>query len=144
MKSIQYLFVLLCCLLTTNAIAQESRSERATYTNAEQMPEFPGCELITDATARKSCAYKAMIKHVGDHLNYPADAKSKKLEGTVVVQFVVDKEGKVTKSLVTKGFDKACEAEALRVVNEMPVWKPGVENGERVAVQMTLPIRFSL
>jgi len=75
---------------------------------------------------------------------YPAEAKAAKLEGEVMVSFVVSEEGEITKAQVVKGFDKACEAEALRVVKKMPKWTPGVQEGKEVAVSMSLPIRFSL
>jgi protein TonB len=66
------------------------------------------------------------------------------IEGTVYVQFVVDKDGKVGQVKVLRAVDKFLDKEAARVVNSMPAWKPGKQNGKAVAVYYTVPIRFQL
>jgi len=150
MKSLPYFIALLLCFASFTASSQsdvsqdDSRLSETTFSVVEQMPEYPGCESVLDNTARKNCAYKNMIKYISDNLVYPSEAKAAKLEGTVVVSLIVDKEGAITKTQVVKGFDPACEAEALRVINEMPNWKPGMMRDRPVAVSMNLPIRFSL
>ncbi|MFT4666753.1 MAG: protein TonB [Polaribacter sp.] len=146
MKVITYLVALLFCFngYDANSQTDDSRMDRATFTNVAQMPEYPGCEAILDPTARKNCAYKSMIQYLSDNIVYPTEAKAAKLEGSVVVSFIVSKEGEITKAQVVKGFDKACEAEALRVIQEMPKWVPGAQEGKEVAVSMNLPIRFTL
>lgn len=108
------------------------------------MPQYPGCEDIVDPSARYNCSMKAMVEYLSEHIVYPAEAKASKLEGTVIVSFVVTKEGAISKAMVAKGFDEACDAEALRVVNEMPNWVAGEHEGKVVNVQMNLPIRFRL
>jgi TonB family protein len=97
----------------------------------EPMPEFPGGQT-------------GLFKYITDNTKYPENARKNGEEGTVYVNFIVNKEGKVTQPKVTKGRSASLDAEALRLVNAMPLWSPGVQAGKPVAVQYTLPIRFSL
>ncbi len=86
----------------------------------------------------------AMVKYLQKNLKYPIISKENGVKGTVFVQFVVEKDGKVDDVTVLKGVDKLLNAEALRVVSAMPKWAPGVQNGKQVAVQYVLPVKFDL
>jgi periplasmic protein TonB len=86
----------------------------------------------------------AMIKYLQKNLRYPVIAKENGVKGTVFVQFVVEKDGKVDDVTVVKGVDKLLDAEAKRVVAAMPKWTAGQQNGQAVAVQYVLPVRFDL
>lgn len=97
----------------------------------EQMPAFPGGE-------------PEMMKWLGENLNYPVIAQEAGIQGRVVVRFVVTKTGAVDEVKVLRGFDPACDKEAVRVVKSMPKWNPGRQNGEAVAVYYTLPVTFRL
>ena len=97
----------------------------------EQMPDFPGGQA-------------ALMKYLGSNTVYPPIAKENDIEGTVYVQFVVDKTGAVTNVKVARPVDKYLDKEALRVVSSMPKWKPGKQNGKEVSVYYTVPIRFKL
>jgi protein TonB len=108
------------------------------------MPEFPGCEKETNKNLRQECSFTNLMEFLSKNLVYPAAAKASQSEGMVMVTFIINKEGEVTKASVAKGFDAECDAEALRVVQLMPEWNPGVQDGQQVAVHMVLPIRFSL
>lgn len=101
------------------------------YVQVDQPAEFPGG---TDA----------MIRWMAAHLTYPEEAKKAGVEGKAFVQFVIDREGKVTDARVVKGFSAPCDAEALRVVRAMPDWTPARAGGEPVAMQLTLPVAFAL
>jgi periplasmic protein TonB len=145
MKFFPILFVLLSCLGLNKLEAQsDSRTGEATFSVAEQMPEFPGCESETDKALRKECAFNKLIEYLSNNMKYPEVAKTAGTEGTSMVSFVINKNGEVTKAQVANGFDPACDAEALRVIEQMPKWNPGVQDGQQVAVHMVLPIRFSL
>ena len=99
------------------------------YTEVDQMPEFDGD--INNYLAQK--------------LNYPETARKTGKEGRVGVRFVVDKTGKVRDVVVFKKSGTASlDEEALRVVRNMPDWKPGMNNGKPVNVYFTLPIAFKL
>ena len=98
----------------------------------DSMPEFPG-------------GVSAMMTYLMDNVKYPADAKKDKKEGRVACSFVITKEGKVTDAHVVKSSGtESLDNEALRVVNNMPDWKPGKENGEPVNVHYTIPVVFKL
>jgi protein TonB len=75
---------------------------------------------------------------------YPMDALSEGVEGQVFVCFIVDEKGKVTKPEVLKGIGFGCDEEALRVIRNLPDWKPGKMNGRPVKVRMRVPFRFKL
>ncbi len=98
----------------------------------DSMPEFPG-------------GMSAMMTYLMDNVKYPEDAKKDKKEGRVACSFVITKEGKVTDAHVVKSSGtESLDNEALRVVNNMPDWKPGKENGEPVNVHYTIPVVFKL
>ena len=97
----------------------------------EVMPEYPG-------------GVNAMYEFIQKNLKYPESAKEKGLEGRVYVQFVVEKDGSLNDITVLRGVCDEIDAEAVRVVKAMPNWKPGINNGEPVRVQFTLPFKFQL
>lgn len=101
------------------------------YTAVEQMPRYPGGEA-------------EMMRFIGEHVIYPKEAMDADEEGRVVVKFVIDAEGKVTDPVVMRGVSPSLDAEALRVVGEMPRWEPGRANGEAVSTQYVLPVAFKL
>ncbi|TND03436.1 MAG: TonB family protein [Bacteroidetes bacterium] len=88
---------------------------------------------------------EAMVKFLSANIHYPEDAKKAKTAGMVVVNFVVDENGKVTKAQVKKSVSPSLDAEALRVINSMPDWTPGeTKEGKKVKAEMNIPIRFAL
>jgi TonB family protein len=110
----------------------ESEEEEAEpFMYVEQMPTFPGGQ-------------EAMYTYIYQKLEYPAVARESGISGTVVVQFVVSKEGEIQKPKVARGLGGGCNEEALRIVNSMPKWNPAMHNGRTVPVTFTLPIKFSL
>ncbi len=113
------------------AVIEEAPKEEEPFTYVEQMPSFP------DGT-------EAMYKYIYDKIKYPAIARENGISGQVIVQFVVSKEGDISKAKVVRGIGGGCNEEALRVVNGMPKWKPGKHNGRAVPVTFTLPIKFVL
>jgi protein TonB len=87
---------------------------------------------------------EAMIQFISNHIQYPADAQKQKVDGRVLVNFVVEKDGSITEVKVIKPTFPSLDAEAIRVVKAMSKWKPGYQNGKAVRVQFTMPINFSL
>lgn len=98
---------------------------------AEVMPEYPG-------------GMQALMTYVGTAIEYPPTAKEEGAEGKVFVQFVIDTKGKVTQVEVIKSVRDDLDAEAVRVISEMPDWTPGKQDGKAVNVQMVLPIAYKL
>ena len=98
------------------------------YTVAEVMPSFRG--------------------HVNawlcEHLQYPAVAAENGIQGRVIVKFVVDSDGNVSQAQVVRGVAPSLDREALRVVNSMPTWNPGMNHGKPANVWFTLPITFKI
>ena len=97
----------------------------------EIQAEFPGGE-------------QALLKWVGENLVYPQEAAEEGREGKVIVQFIVEKDGSVSNVKVVRGKHPALDAEAVRVVRQMPKWSPGIQNGAPVKTTMTMPITFRL
>jgi TonB family protein len=101
------------------------------FTIVEDMPEFPGGEL-------------ALRKYIAQSIKYPEEAIAKKIEGKVYVTFVVEKDGSVGSVRIARGVASSLDNEALRVVTELPKWKPGTQRGQAVRVNYTVPINFML
>lgn len=97
----------------------------------EEPPSFPGGE-------------DKLMEYLSKNIKYPTIAKENNIQGRVYVTFVVDKDGKVTGAKVLRGIGGGCDEEALRVVKNMPEWKPGRQNGRSVLVQYNLPVVFNL
>jgi TonB family protein len=100
---------------------------------AEVMPEFAG-------------GFDSLYSYIGKNLKYPEWEKKEKIEGNVFVTFVIAADGKIKDPKILRSVDgsKNFDKEVLRVIEEMPIWKPGQEHGQNVAVQFTIPIRFRL
>lgn len=86
----------------------------------------------------------ALMKWIGENLQYPADALDKNMEGKVIVRMIVEKDGKISNPLILKESIKSFNEETLRLVNSMPAWIPGENNGEPVRSYFTIPINFKL
>ena len=112
------------------------------------MPRFPGCEDLSTKEERKQCADKKMLEFIYKNIKYPAIARENGVEGTVVVQFVVEKDGTVKDAKVVRDIGAQCGQEAMRVVNMMNEqnikWIPGKQRGRSVRVQFNLPVKFRL
>jgi len=115
----------------------------------EQMPRFPGCDDSGGSNEEKyACAQKKLLQYVYKNVKYPAIARENGIQGGVVVQFVVEKDGSITDIRIARDIGAGCGEESLRVVesmNNMPQrWTPGKQRGKSVRVQFTLPIKFKL
>lgn len=82
--------------------------------------------------------------YLSQNMKYPEAAKEKNIEGTVIVTFVVKKNGEVDTVEILRGIGGGCDEEAIRLAKESPKWTPGKKDGELVNVRMRLPIRFKL
>ena len=87
---------------------------------------------------------EAMYSYLGSTIVYPQIAKETGITGTVIVTFVIEKNGSISNIQVLKGIGGGCDEEAVRVIRLMPKWKPGRQKGKSVRVQFNLPIRFTL
>jgi periplasmic protein TonB len=101
------------------------------YDHTEILPSYKG-------------GMEAMARFLSSKIRYPAAPRRLGQEGTVYVSFVIGADGNVTDVKLVKGFNKECDAEALRVVSIMPAWNPGIQGGNAVMVRRVLPIKFQL
>jgi TonB family protein len=108
-----------------------AKDDDKVYILVDQAPQFTGGQ-------------KAMSEYFSKNFKYPKNAEAKNIQGKVYVSFVVTKEGKITKAKIWKSVDPELDAEALRLIQQMPNWVPGKKKGAIVNVAMTLPVTFSL
>ena len=117
---------------TNNKPAATNNSSQL-YLFAQTMPSFPGGEA-------------KLREYIIKNFNYPDYERTHGISGTSNVSFVVEKDGSLTDIKVVKGVPKGsgCDAEGIRLVKQMPKWKPGIQGGKVVRVQMSLPIIFTI
>ena len=102
-----------------------------TFDVVENMPQFPG-------------GPSKLFEFLAQNVNYPTEAEKANIQGRVIATFVVEKDGSISNAKVVKSIDPSLDAEALRVINAMPNWLPGKQNGKEVRVKYTVPISFHL
>ncbi|MBX9450120.1 MAG: TonB family protein [Taibaiella sp.] len=107
---------------------------------SKTVPDLP----IRNGVDRKAEYVGNMKSFLSGHLRYPQVAMVQKIEGEVVLEFIVDKHGQVSSIKVLKGIGGGCDEEAVRVVSKMKDWKPAQKNGTDVATYFLLPIQFEL
>ena len=110
---------------------KKENEEQVIFQVVEEMPDFPG--------GMKEC-----MKFLARNIKYPVLAQEAKIEGRVIVQFVVDRDGSVNDIKVVRSISPQLDAEAVRVIGLMPKWNPGKQRGKAVAVKYTMPIQFRL
>ena len=111
----------------------------------EQMPIFGDCSLDDyDRNTIRKCSDQALLQFIHKHLKYPQFARANDIEGTAVIQFVVDKQGNVTDVKIVRGEEGGLGMAAKNVIAKLPAWKPGKQNGRPVKVLYTVPVKFNL
>lgn len=110
---------------------QEEDPEAVPFVVVEEMPVFPGGE-------------RELLKYIMEHTQYPEIAKENNIQGRVIVRFCVTSKGGVNQVSILKGVDPELDAEAIRVVNTLPAFKPGKQGGKPVPVWYMVPITFTL
>lgn len=110
---------------------EEEVAEEEVLVFVEENPEFPGGDA-------------ARLKFLSENLKYPPAARDNGIQGKVYIQFVVERDGRITNAKVLRDIGGGCGAEALRVVKSMPKWKPAKQQGRAVRSQFTLPVQFTL
>ena len=114
----------------TSAPIQEEE-DQVVFQVVEKMPSFPGGDA-------------ALFKFLGDNVKYPVIAQENGVQGRVICQFVVNKDGSIVDVEVVRSVDPSLDKEAIRVIKSMPKWSPGQQRGKPVRVKYTLPVNFKL
>ena len=109
----------------------EEIKEQEIFTVVESMPEFPG-------------GMGTLMTYLAKHIKYPPLAKESGIQGKVFINFVVEPDGSISNVKVLRGIGGGCDEEAVRVVKNMPKWKPGMQRGKPVRVSFNLPVKFTL
>ena len=110
----------------------EEEEEEVVFVVVESMPEFPGGQ-------------QALFKYLSENVKYPVIAQENGIQGRVICQFVVNKDGSIVDvEVVRSGGDASLDKEAIRVLKSMPKWKPGKKRGKPVRVKYTVPVNFKL
>ncbi len=122
---------------SNNSVAKE------VFVIVEKMPRFPGCNESENEKDLK-CSQKLLEQYISEHLVYPNLAIDEKVEGTVIVQFIVSKSGELLNLKCIRDIGAGCGEEAIRLVRSMPDWIPGSQRGTSVEVRYNLPINFKL
>lgn len=110
---------------------QQEAEQNKVFDVVEQQPQYPG-------------GMGALNQWLASNIKYPVMAAENGIEGRVVVQFVVERDGSVSGVHVVRGVDPSLDKEATRVVSQMPKWIPGKQNGSAVRVKYTVPVTFRL
>lgn len=110
---------------------KQEEVEDEVFVVVEVQPEFPGGNT-------------AMMKYLSDNIKYPVIAQENGIQGRVITNFVVERDGSITDVQVVRGVDPSLDKEAVRVIQSMPKWKPGKQRGSTVRVRFTLPVVFRL
>jgi protein TonB len=110
---------------------EREEEEEEIFVVVENQPEFPGGQA-------------AMMKFLSENIKYPVIAQENGIQGRVICNFVVERDGSITDVQVVRGVDPSLDKEAVRVIQSMPRWKPGMQRGKPVRVRFTLPVVFRL
>jgi TonB family protein len=134
---------------TSLQISQGDTVEGKIFRVVERMPRFPGCEhLNTNDQEKRECSTQKLYEYIDSNLRYPEDAMRLGVEGTCVVTFTVETNGKLTDIVIYREVHPSIDKEALRLVasmNEMEEsWVPGTQRGKPTGVSFVLPISFEL
>ena len=117
--------------ITTNVKHQEEigNEQPDVFDKVDEVPQFPG-------------GFAGLMQYLNTNVRYPEDTKEAGAQGNVIVSFIVEKDGSISNAKVTKPTYSSLDEEALRVINAMPKWTPGKQNGEAVRAKYSLPVSF--
>ena len=116
---------------TPGAVGVQGENGNQVFTVVETMPKFPGGQA-------------GLMRYLAKSIKYPTIAQKNKEQGRVIVQMIIDTDGSLSNVKILNGVSPSLDAEAIRVVGNMPKWEPGIQKGQAVSVKYTLPITFRL
>ena len=122
------MFVLLFSFMTSTA---QTKKNNMVFDVVEVMPQYPGGQI-------------AMLKYIMENIKYPEQAMKEGIQGRVTVRFIVEKDGSISNVKPILSVHPLLDKEAVRVVESMPKWSPGKQNGKPVRVRFNVPVMFKL
>ena len=122
------MFVLLFSFMTSTA---QTKKNNMVFDVVEVMPQYPGGQI-------------AMLKYIMENIKYPEQAMKEGIQGRVTVRFIVEKDGSISNVKPVLSVHPLLDTEAVRVVESMPKWSPGKQNGKPVRVRFNVPVMFKL
>ena len=150
-KSFSFLLVFMQMLLFISLHGQpqaipSSYDSQPIYKIVEESPRFNNrdCEQNESSSDRQHCSKFAFKKYVKEHLRYPQDAKAQNISGIVLLEIIVEPDGRIKFSRILRDIGGGCAQEAIRLVNQMPKWVPGKLKGRPVRVKTPLTVKFEL
>jgi len=128
--------ILLTLLLSSTLISSSAQSklpqdDNKVYDNVEHAPQYKG-------------GMNQFYRYLAKTVKYPAEAREKKIQGKVLVSFVIEKNGSLADVKAKSKFGHGLEEEAVRAIRNSPKWKPGMQKGKPVRVMYTVPVNFTL
>ena len=142
-RELEYIFNFTVALANTDRILSFKASQQALPAGNDDVVSFYDCDSRPMFSNNADPRY-FLREWVYHYLKYPQAAVRDGVQGTVMVQFIIEKDGKITNVKVTKGVDEELDAEAVRVISASPKWKPGRMGGNKVRSVLTLPVEFRL
>jgi len=123
---------------------EEDNDEIFNFAVVENKPIFPGCEKLATENDKFMCFNQGIMKHIGKNFEFPELARQMGIQGKVYVNFVIEKNGKVSSVTIARGVDKLIDDEAIRVIKKLPTFIPAKQRGKPVRMQYTVPINARL
>ncbi len=122
----------------------ETLEDPIPFAVVESVPIFPGCESESDNTSRKNCFQIQLLNFVSSNFEYPEAARQLKIQGRVIVSFVVEKDGSVSNIEILRSVDPWLDEEALRVIRALPNIQPAKQRGKPVRMSFVVPLKIEL
>jgi TonB family protein len=124
--------------------AEDAEDEIFNFAVVENKPIFPGCENLATEDEKFMCFNQSIMWHIGKKFEFPELARQMGIQGKVYVNFVIEKNGKVSNVTIARGVDKLIDDEAIRVIKLLPKFTPAKQRGKPVRMQYTVPINARL
>lgn len=138
MKARPIYLVVVCFLVSVQMLFAQDQMAFTPY------PEPSLVSMMSSSQPAFKGGHGALVDFMSKNFNYPPQAKVKGHEGTVLVEFFIEKSGKISQPVIKKSVCEILDAEALKLIHKMPDWIPAAQNGIPVKLKYQLPIRFEL
>ena len=129
--SLKVVLMMLVLLFSFTTSTAQTKKNDMLFSVVEVMPQYPGGQI-------------AMLKYIMENIKYPEQAMKKGIQGRVAVSFIVEKDGSISDVKPVLSVHPLLNKEAVRVVESMPKWTPGKQNGKPVRVRFVVPVMFKL